>query len=179
MFPYVVYFWTRLHQLTYVDVWEALLTFHLSNHLTYTHPLLMSVTCGAVFLLSIFCLMADKFCCVFCYVYIGFVTCEPTVPCVEWAVKTLLQIHIPVFLSQSHVAAGVKSFDPNILRPNNSYFYDVYSWRSRCVTALKSSRDFSPVHTGSAVWRCFLSAVMITQWASSSQTRRELGHQVC
>ncbi len=49
----------------YVNVWETL-TFHLSNHLAYTRLLLMPVVCGVLFLLSMFCLMADKFCNVFC-----------------------------------------------------------------------------------------------------------------
>ncbi len=42
-----------------------LVEFQGSKLMAYTCPLLLPVMCGAVFVLSNFCLMADKFCCVF------------------------------------------------------------------------------------------------------------------
>ncbi len=49
--------------------------------------------------------------------------------------KTLSQFLIPMFLSQSRATAGVKSFDPNILHPNNLHFRVVYSLCTQCVKA--------------------------------------------
>ncbi len=37
---------------------------------------------------------------------------ESFFPSSEWAVKTLSQIRIPLFLLETYVAAGVNSFDP-------------------------------------------------------------------
>ncbi len=82
-------------------MWETLLTFYLFKHMACTCLLLMPVMCGVLFLLNILCLMADKFCYVFCCFNIVFATCEPTFPSSVSAVKTLANSYHPISVANS------------------------------------------------------------------------------
>lgn len=53
-------------------------------------------------------------------------------------VKTLSLMHFPELLSKIHVAAGVKSFDPNSSHPNILLFHVIYSGVSRLEAAVRA-----------------------------------------
>ncbi len=114
----------------YVNKWKALLTFHLSKHMAYTHLLLMPVMWCRI---NILWIMADKFCYVLILLYIF--------PFLEVNCHNCQNFfgNLYAYVSVTNSCrCQCEQFDLNILHSNYLQFPVIYLLCTRCVKAFSS-----------------------------------------